>query len=57
MMPKVVRKRRKLEDGSFEEYFDYLFKDGDDSNQKMVNLLKKAQEWRARMQTSESSGS
>lgn len=56
-MPKVVRKRRKLEDGSFEEYFDYLFKDGDDSNQKMVNLLKKAQEWRARMQTSESSGS
>lgn len=49
-MPKVVRKRRKLEDGTFEEYFDYLFKDGDDSNQKIVNLLKKAQEWRARMQ-------
>jgi crooked neck len=57
MMPKVVRKRRKLEDGSFEEYFDYLFKDSDDSNQKMVNLLKKAQEWRARMQASESLGS
>jgi crooked neck len=50
MMPKVIKKRRKLEDGSFEEYFDYLFKDGDESNQKMVSLLKKAQEWRARMQ-------
>jgi crooked neck len=49
-MPKVIKKRRKLEDGSFEEYFDYLFKDGDESNQKMVNLLKKAQEWRARTQ-------
>ena len=49
-MPKVVKKRRKLEDGSFEEYFDYLFKDGDEGNQKMLNLLKKAQEWRQRMQ-------
>ena len=50
MMPKVVKKRRKLEDGSFEEYFDYLFKDGDEGNQKMLNLLKKAQEWRQRIQ-------
>jgi crooked neck len=54
MMPKVIKKRRKLDDGSFEEYFDYLFKDGDESNQKMVNLLKKAQEWRARMQNQDS---
>jgi len=51
LMPKVVRKRRKLDDGTFEEYFDYIFKDGDESNQKMLNLLKKAQEWRARMQS------
>lgn len=50
LIPKVVKKRRKLEDGSFEEYFDYLFKDGDEGNQKMLNLLKKAQEWRQRMQ-------
>jgi crooked neck len=50
LMPKVVKKRRKLDDGSFEEYFDYLFKDGDEDNQKMLNLLKKAQEWRSRMQ-------
>ena len=54
LMPKVVKKRRKLEDGSFEEYFDYLFKDGDEGNQKMLNLLKKAQEWRSRMQRPES---
>lgn len=50
LMPKVVKKRRKLDDGSFEEYFDYLFKDGDEGNQKVLNLLKKAQEWRSRMQ-------
>jgi crooked neck len=50
LMPKVVKKRRKLDDGSFEEYFDYIFKDGDEGNQKMLNLLKKAQEWRQRMQ-------
>jgi crooked neck len=52
MMPKVVKKRRKLDDGSFEEYFDYIFKDGDESNQKMLDLLKKAQEWKAKMQAS-----
>ena len=51
LMPQVVKKRRKLDDGSFEEYFDYLFKDGDEGNQKMLNLLKKAQEWRQKMQT------
>jgi len=51
LMPQIVKKRRKLEDGGFEEYFDYLFKDGDEGNQKMLNLLKKAQEWRQKMQT------
>jgi crooked neck len=54
LMPKVVKKRRKLDDGTFEEYFDYIFKDGDESNQKMLNLLKKAQEWRAKMQAQNS---
>jgi crooked neck len=49
MMPKVVKKRRKLDDDSFEEYFDYLFADDGDSNEKMLNLLKKAQEWKARL--------
>src|SRR5271168_2756664 len=40
-MSQVVKKRRKLEDSSFEEYFDYLFKDGDEGNQKMLNLLRR----------------
>jgi crooked neck len=52
MMPKVVKKRRKLDDDSFEEYFDYLFPDDGDSNEKMLNLLKKAQEWKARLAAS-----
>ena len=51
LMPQLVKKRRKLEDSSFEEYFDYLFKDGDEGNQKMLNLLKNAQEWKQIMQT------
>ena len=50
MMPKVVKKRKMLDDGSYEEYFDYLFKDDDEGNQKMMNLLKKAQEWKERLQ-------
>jgi len=44
MMPVVVKKRRELDDRSFEEYFDYPFPDEGDS--------KKAQEWKARLATS-----
>ena len=51
LMSQVVKKRRKLEDGTFEEYFDYLFKDRDEGSQKMLNLLKNAQEWKQIMQT------
>jgi crooked neck len=54
MMPKVVKKRRMLDDGSYEEYFDYLFKDDDEGNQKMINLLKKAQQWKERLQSQNS---
>jgi hypothetical protein len=52
-MPQVVKKkRRKLDDGSFEEYFHYLLiKDGDEGNHKMLNLLKKAQDWRQKIRT------
>lgn len=53
LMPEVVKKRRRLEDGSFEEYFDYLFKDDDDGNQKTLSLLQKAEEWRRRMQANQ----
>jgi len=56
MMPKVVKKRKMLDDGSYEEYFDYLFKDDDEGNQKMMNLLKKAQEWKERLQSPECGG-
>jgi crooked neck len=56
MMPKVVKKRRLLDDGTYEEYFDYLFQDGDEGNQNMLNLLKKAKEWKERL-NAQSSGS
>ena len=55
-MPKVMKKRRMLDDGTYEEYFDYLFKDDDESNLKMINLLKKAQEWKQRLQSQTSEG-
>ena len=44
LMPTVVKKRRRLEDGTFEEYLDYLFKD--DDARRTLSLLQKAEEWR-----------
>jgi hypothetical protein len=50
LMPKVFKKTRKLNDGSCEEYFDYFFRDGDECSKKAIDLPKKIQEWRARIQ-------
>lgn len=44
-MPRRVKKRRKLEDGSYEEYMDYVFPADDEGNAKLANLLLKSQMW------------
>ena len=49
-MPRKVKKRRKLEDDSFEEYVDYVFPADDESAAKLSNLLAKAREWKAKQQ-------
>ncbi|MCJ1420255.1 NineTeen Complex (NTC) component [Xylographa parallela] len=46
MMPRKVKKRRKLDDDSFEEYMDYVFPADDDSDGKITRLLAMAQEWK-----------
>lgn len=45
-MPRKVKKRRKLDDDSFEEYMDYVFPADDESAAKMTKLLKMAQQWK-----------
>ena len=45
-MPKKVKKRRKLEDGSFEEYMDYLFPADEQQNAGMLKLLEAAHKWK-----------
>ncbi len=48
LMPKVVKKRRLLDDGSYEEYYDYLFPSEDDQKSKnLLEFLAKAQKWKA----------
>ncbi|KAJ2851641.1 NineTeen Complex (NTC) component [Coemansia brasiliensis] len=44
-MPKRVRKRRELEDGSLEEYFDYVFPDDSEQGSRF-KLLAKAHLWK-----------
>ncbi|KAK4508324.1 hypothetical protein PRZ48_002062 [Zasmidium cellare] len=45
-MPRKVKKRRKLDDDSFEEYMDYVFPADDESSAKMSKLMMMAQKWK-----------
>jgi crooked neck len=45
-MPRRVKKRRKLDDGSFEEYMDYVFPADDEEGAKLKNLLEMAAKWK-----------
>jgi len=43
-MPRVVKKRRRLEDGGWEEYFDYVWPE--EGQQKGLKLLEMARKWK-----------
>ncbi|KAK4987631.1 NineTeen Complex (NTC) component [Elasticomyces elasticus] len=45
-MPRRVKKRRRLDDDSFEEYMDYVFPADDESAAKMSKLLAAAGKWK-----------
>ncbi|CBX92865.1 similar to crooked neck pre-mRNA splicing factor-like 1 (Drosophila) [Plenodomus lingam JN3] len=45
-MPRKVKKRRKLDDDSFEEYVDYVFPADDESAAKLAKLMANAQKWK-----------
>ncbi|KAK7193411.1 NineTeen Complex (NTC) component [Paraphaeosphaeria sporulosa] len=45
-MPRKVKKRRKLDDDSFEEYVDYVFPADDQSAANMARLLANAARWK-----------
>ncbi|KAJ4315155.1 NineTeen Complex (NTC) component [Neodidymelliopsis sp. IMI 364377] len=46
-MPRKVKKRRKLDDDSFEEYVDYIFPADDESAAKLAQFMANAQKWKA----------
>lgn len=49
-MPKVVKKRRRIEDDSgWEEYFDYIFPDDEEGEQANLKLLQIAHQWKQNM--------
>ncbi len=45
-MPRKVKKRRKLDDDSFEEYVDYVFPADDESAAKLAKFMANAQKWK-----------
>ncbi|KAK2729911.1 pre-mRNA-splicing factor clf1 [Colletotrichum kahawae] len=46
LMPRKTKRRRRLEDDSFEEYIDYVFPADDKQSQNLLNLLAMAQAWK-----------
>jgi crooked neck len=46
MMPTLVRKRRKLDEGEFEEYEEWVFPQDTKASDGMLNMLKMAQKWK-----------
>jgi len=45
-MPRRVKRRRKLDDDSFEEYMDYVFPADDEQAAKFAKLLERSQAWK-----------
>ena len=45
-MPRRVKKRRRLDDDSFEEFMDYVFPADDEGSAKMSKLMAAAQRWK-----------
>ena len=46
-MPRKIKKRRKLDDDSFEEYMDYVFPADDKSAAKLAKFMANAYKWKA----------
>ena len=46
MMPRIVKKTRKLEGDTYEEYEDYVFPDAEQQAKNVSNLLAMAKNWR-----------
>ncbi len=55
-MPRKVKKRRKLDDDSYEEYMDYVFPADDEQAAKMSRLLQMARQWKEGQQGTNGSG-
>ena len=53
-MPRTVKKRRRVEDGTFEEYFDYVFADeqAESKEKGTMKLLAMAQAWKKQQEAS-----
>jgi len=45
-MPRKTKRRRKLDDDSYEEYIDYVFPADDRQTEKFSNFLAQAQSWK-----------
>ncbi|PVV01843.1 hypothetical protein BB560_003726 [Smittium megazygosporum] len=52
LQPNKVKKRRELEDGTWEEYIDYIFPD-DQDQMPNIKLLEMARQWKLKMADSE----
>ena len=52
-MPRRVKKRRRLDDDSFEEYMDYVFPADDESSASLSKLMLAAQNWKKKQEAAD----
>ena len=52
-MPRKVKKRRRLDDDSFEEFMDYVFPADDEGSAKMSKLMAAAQAWKRQQEAAQ----
>ena len=55
-MPRRVKKRRRLDDESFEEFMDYVFPADDEGSAKMSKLMLAAQRWKKEQESAAAAG-
>ena len=56
-VPKRAKKRRKVDEGEFEEYMTWVFPEDDEVNSNLFDLLREAQEWKRSKESGAVNGS
>ena len=55
-MPRKAKKRRKVDEGAFEEYMAWIFPEDESTAPNLLSLMQKAQEWKRKQEEEQANG-